>query len=66
MENGIIVLILLGVVASIIRYFVRIKKRGATCVGCPYAKGCAGTCGDGQNRNSSTNQDMSRKKAVQK
>ena len=46
MENIIIILILLVIVSCIMGYLVRAKKRGQTCVGCPYTKQCA------QNKNS--------------
>lgn len=45
MGNVIVVLILLAIVAGIIWYLVRAKKRGETCIGCPYAKQCGGKCG---------------------
>ena len=44
MKNVIIVLILTAVAAGIIWYLVRAKKRGETCIGCPYAKQCGGKC----------------------
>lgn len=40
MENVIVVLILVAIVAGIIWYLIRAKKRGEKCVGCPYAKQC--------------------------
>ncbi|MGI6765665.1 MAG: FeoB-associated Cys-rich membrane protein [Lentihominibacter sp.] len=40
MENVVIVLILSVIVTGIILYFVRAKKRGQTCIGCPYAAQC--------------------------
>lgn len=40
MEDIIIVLILLVIVAGIAWYLLRAKKRGETCIGCPYAKQC--------------------------
>ena len=43
MENIIIVLVLLAIVAGVIRYLVRAKKQGG-CVGCPHAKGCPSNC----------------------
>ena len=50
MENVIIILVLVGIVGGIIAYLVRAKKRGQTCIGCPYAKQCGshcdGHCGD--------------------
>ena len=44
MENVIIILILAAIVAGVAIYLVRCKKRGDTCVGCPYAKQCNGKC----------------------
>lgn len=43
MENVIIVLVLLAIVAGILWYLARVKKKGG-CVGCPHAKGCPGHC----------------------
>ncbi len=49
MENIIILIILLGIIGGIIFYLYRAKKRGETCIGCPYAKECSGGCkGDGR------------------
>lgn len=45
MENVIVVLILLGIAAAIVYYLYKSKKRGQTCIGCPYSKQCAGKCG---------------------
>ena len=45
MENIIVGVILLAIVAGIIWYIVRAKKQGATCIGCPYSKKCKGKCG---------------------
>ena len=44
MENFIIVIILLVIVAGGIWYLARQKKCGAACIGCPYSKQCAGKC----------------------
>ena len=44
METLIVILILLLIAAAIIGYLVRAKKRGQTCIGCPYAKQCSGKC----------------------
>lgn len=44
MENVIVILILLAIVAGIIWYLIRAKKRGETCIGCPYAKQCTSNC----------------------
>ena len=49
MENVIVVLILLAIVAGIVLYLFRAKKRGETCIGCPYAKQCGGKCNGGGN-----------------
>lgn len=51
-------LLILGIVAAIViaivLYLRRAKKRGQTCIGCPYAKqcggGCSGDCDSRQNR----------------
>lgn len=45
MENLIIIAIVLCIVGGIVFYLHRAKKRGETCIGCPYAKQCAGKCG---------------------
>lgn len=38
--------IILAIVAAVIVYIYRAKKRGETCIGCPYAKQCgSGSCG---------------------
>lgn len=44
MENIIVVLLLVVIAAGVIWHLIRAKKRGETCVGCPYAKQCAGKC----------------------
>ncbi len=45
MENLIIIAILLAIVCGIMFYLYRAKKRGETCIGCPYSKECGGKCG---------------------
>ena len=45
MDTVIIIIILLAIAAAIVGYLVRAKKRGQTCIGCPYAKQCSGKCG---------------------
>ena len=37
------------IIGGAIFYIVRAKKRGEKCVGCPYAKQCAGKCSGGCN-----------------
>ena len=49
MENFIIIAIVACIVGGIILYLYKAKKRGETCIGCPYAKQCAGKCGGGCN-----------------
>jgi len=44
MENAIVVAILLALVGGIVLYLVRAKKRGESCIGCPYAKQCGSQC----------------------
>ena len=44
MENVIIALILIAIVVCIVVYLIRAKKRGQTCIGCPYSKQCWGKC----------------------
>ena len=41
MIDILIILILLAVAGGIILYLYKAKKRGETCIGCPYAKECA-------------------------
>ena len=48
-ENVIIIAILVLIVAGIGLYLYRAKKRGAKCIGCPYAKQCGGSCGNVKN-----------------
>lgn len=44
MENAIIILILLAIVGGIVAFLVRAKRRGQTCIGCPYSKQCGSGC----------------------
>ena len=46
MTNAVAIIALLVLLAAAIAYIVREKKKGHTCVGCPYAKQCgaAGGC----------------------
>ena len=41
MENLIIILILAFIIGGILIYLYKAKKRGESCIGCPYAKQCA-------------------------
>ena len=40
MENVILAAVLVAVVAAAVRYLYKAKKRGVSCIGCPYAKDC--------------------------
>ena len=44
MENVIIVVIVAAIVAGIVYYLYKAKKRGETCIGCPHAKQCGSKC----------------------
>lgn len=41
MGNLIIIVILLCIISSIIVYLYRTKKKGKTCIGCPYGGQCS-------------------------
>ena len=41
MIDILLILVLLAIVTAIVIYLIREKRRGVTCVGCPYAKECA-------------------------
>ncbi|MBP3294539.1 MAG: FeoB-associated Cys-rich membrane protein [Clostridia bacterium] len=41
MIDLLIILVLLAIAGGIIFYLYKAKKRGETCIGCPYAKECA-------------------------
>lgn len=41
LSNLIIVATVLAIVTAIILYLYRAKKRGETCIGCPYARQCS-------------------------
>ena len=45
MQDFIILAVLACVLIGVIFYIIREKKRGAKCIGCPYAKQCGGNCG---------------------
>ena len=46
MDNLIIILLVAAVIGIAIFYIIRSKKKGAKCVGCPYAKECSSKCGN--------------------
>ena len=45
MTDVIVIAILAVILGLAAGYLYRTKKRGAKCVGCPYAKECSGKCG---------------------
>ena len=49
MENLIIIVVLACIVAGIVLYLYKAKKRGDTCIGCPHAKQCGSKCSGGCN-----------------
>lgn len=57
--NIILVIVLVCIVGAIIFYLYRAKKRGETCIGCPYAKQCGGKC-DGHGHTGKQNAGKSR------
>ena len=40
----IVLLILAAIIGGIVYYLYRAKKRGESCIGCPYAKQCGSSC----------------------
>ncbi len=46
MENIILLLLLAGILGGAVWAIVKAKKRGQTCIGCPYS----GKCGECQER----------------
>ena len=50
-SNMILGAILLAIVAAVVVYLYRAKKRGETCIGCPYAKQCASGACSGHSHN---------------
>ncbi len=50
MVNVIAILILAVILGIAIGYLYRAKKRGETCIGCPYAKQCGGKCSSCQSQ----------------
>ncbi len=45
MDNVIIIAVLLCIIASVVCYLRRAKKRGEVCIGCPYSRQCGGSKG---------------------
>ena len=42
--DWIILGVILLIIAAAALYIIRQKKKGAKCIGCPYAKSCGGNC----------------------
>ncbi len=51
MENIVVICILAAITGGIIGYLVRAKKKGKTCIGCPYAHRCQGKCDSTKEKN---------------
>ena len=43
--NIILSVIIIAIIALIVLYLIKAKRRGDKCIGCPYAKQCGGNCG---------------------
>ena len=50
MIDFIVAAIVLAILGGILLYLYRAKKRGETCIGCPYAKQCGGGACGGHSR----------------
>lgn len=50
MKDFIVVSVIACITVAVIIYLYRAKKRGETCIGCPYAKQCSGGCSCGCNK----------------
>ncbi len=44
LANIIIIAVLAAIVGGIVFYLYRAKKRGESCIGCPYSKTCNKNC----------------------
>lgn len=44
LESILVIVLLAAITAAVVGYLVRAKKRGETCIGCPYAKQCGAGC----------------------
>ena len=51
MIDFIVAAIVLAILGGILLYLYRAKKRGETCIGCPYAKQCASGACSGHSHN---------------
>ena len=50
MENVIIIVLVAVIIVAVVISLFRAKKRGETCIGCPYCKQCSGkgACGSAE------------------
>lgn len=53
MENYIAIAVIIAIAGAITAYLIIAKKRTNTCIGCPYAKNCKGSCNNQQRKESS-------------
>ncbi len=44
MENITVILIVALIVAAIVFYLIKQKKKGSACIGCPHCKACSSGC----------------------
>ncbi len=44
MTDIIVLLVIAAIIGGVIWHLRKCKKRGDTCIGCPYAKQCNGSC----------------------
>lgn len=45
MENIILIVVIVAILASATLYIVKAKKKGVKCIGCPAGGKCSGNCG---------------------
>ena len=39
------IIIVSGIIAGAVRYIVKSRKKGVSCIGCPHSDKCGGKCG---------------------
>lgn len=61
MKNFIITAILILITGPVIRYLIKAKRRGQTCIGCPCAKRCDRNCSSNCNGGTDTKIESSYK-----
>ena len=57
--NIIAAVVVIGIVGGAVAYMVRSKKKGAHCIGCPYAGSCskASSCGTSAKQSAKTSEE---------